>query len=66
MRRLIIGFDDGIERQQVTHGGGELRKASPCPLCFNPIAARELRLTRVLRVAPAKASREAGITANRV
>lgn len=38
----------------MTHGGDALRKYSPCPLCFNPIAARELRLACVHRVVPAK------------
>jgi hypothetical protein len=39
---------------QVTHGGDELRKASPCPLCFHLIAARELRLARLHRIVPPK------------
>ena len=30
----------------LSHGGPALRKACPCPLCFVPIAARELRLLR--------------------
>ena len=31
----------------ITHGGDSLRKASPCPLCFQPIVARELRLVHI-------------------
>ena len=50
----------------MTHGGDELRKASPCPLCFNPIAARELRLARVLRIAPVKARLEACVGCSRI
>ncbi|KAK9807857.1 hypothetical protein WJX72_011479 [[Myrmecia] bisecta] len=43
-----------IMQHLMTHGGDELRKASPCPLCFNPIVARELRLVRVHQVQPPK------------
>lgn len=32
------------------HGGDNLRKASPCPLCFHPIVARELRLVHIHQV----------------
>ncbi|PSC71813.1 RING finger 10 [Micractinium conductrix] len=31
----------------VNHGGPELRKSAPCPLCYTQIAARELRLVQV-------------------
>ena len=31
-----------------------LRKASPCPLCFQPIVARELRLVQIKIVTPPK------------
>ncbi|KAL4855576.1 RING finger protein 10 [Chlorella vulgaris] len=31
----------------VAHGGPELRKSAPCPLCYTQIAARELRLVQV-------------------
>ncbi|KAL4420636.1 hypothetical protein ABPG75_010292 [Micractinium tetrahymenae] len=34
----------------VNHGGPELRKSAPCPLCYTQIAARELRLVQVHRV----------------
>ncbi|KAI3430854.1 hypothetical protein D9Q98_009263 [Chlorella vulgaris] len=38
----------------VAHGGPELRKSAPCPLCYTQIAARELRLVQVHSVtAPA-------------
>ena len=36
------------------HGGDNLRKASPCPLCFQPIVARELRLVQTKIVTPPK------------
>lgn len=36
------------------HGGDNLRKASPCPLCFQPIVARELRLVKIKIVNPPK------------
>ena len=38
----------------VNHGGDNLRKASPCPLCFQPIVARELRLVQINVVTPPK------------
>ena len=47
----------------LTHGGGGggppaggtgRRGASPCPLCFQPLVARELRLVRIHAVTPAK------------
>ena len=31
----------------VGRGGDALRRAAPCPLCYAPIAARELRLVRI-------------------
>jgi hypothetical protein len=31
----------------INHGGSELRKSAPCPLCFTHITARELRLVHV-------------------
>lgn len=37
----------GIMAHLITNGGDALRKASPCPLCNAPVAARELRLCRV-------------------
>ena len=38
------------------HGGSgnSLRRAAPCPLCFQPIVARELRLARAHAVRPAE------------
>ncbi|CAK0785380.1 hypothetical protein CVIRNUC_008588 [Coccomyxa viridis] len=39
----------------MSHGGDNLRKASPCPLCFQPIVARELRLVQIKVVTPPKA-----------
>jgi len=44
----------GIMQHLTTHGGEELRKSSPCPLCFHQIVARELRLVSVRQVTPAK------------
>lgn len=38
----------------MNHGGDNLRKASPCPLCFQPIVARELRLVQIKIVTPPK------------
>lgn len=38
----------------MNHGGNNLRKASPCPLCFQPIVARELRLVQIKIVCPPK------------
>ena len=35
-------------------GGTGRRGASPCPLCFQPLVARELRLVRIHPVTPAK------------
>ena len=39
-----------IMQHLITHGGDQLRKTSPCPLCYSQIAARELRMVRVYRV----------------
>ena len=38
----------------MNHGGDNLRKSSPCPLCFQPIVARELRLVQIKVVTPPK------------
>ena len=38
----------------VNHGGPELRKSAPCPLCFTQVSARELRLVRVMHVQAAE------------
>ena len=38
----------------VNHGGPELRKSAPCPLCFTQVSARELRLVRVMQVQAAE------------
>ncbi len=40
-----------IMQHLITHGGDQLRKTSPCPLCYSQIAARELRMVRVYHVA---------------
>ncbi|KAG2495294.1 hypothetical protein HYH03_006566 [Edaphochlamys debaryana] len=36
-----------IMHHLINHGGEQLRRSAPCPLCFAPIVARELRLVRV-------------------
>lgn len=41
-----------IMHHLVHHGGDQLRRSAPCPLCFAPIVARELRLVRVRAVPP--------------
>ena len=38
----------------MSHGGDNLRKAAPCPLCFQPIVARELRLVQISVLTPPK------------
>jgi hypothetical protein len=38
----------------VNHGGKGLRCSAPCPLCFAPLVARELRLVRVRQVGAAR------------
>ena len=38
----------------LSQGGPSLRKACPCPLCFLPVAARELRLLRTHLISPPK------------
>lgn len=40
----------------LVHGGDGLRKTSPCPLCFAPVAARELRLVCAHAAQPPKVS----------
>jgi hypothetical protein len=34
-------------RHLMTHGGEQLRRSAPCPLCYQPLVARELRLVQV-------------------
>ncbi|GAX85253.1 hypothetical protein CEUSTIGMA_g12673.t1, partial [Chlamydomonas eustigma] len=41
-----------IMQHLMTHGGEKLRCSSPCPLCFAPLVARELRLVSVREVKP--------------
>jgi hypothetical protein len=43
------------------HGGDNLRKASPCPLCFHPIVARELRLVHTHLVQQPKVAPSHGL-----
>ena len=47
----------------MSHGGDNLRKASPCPLCFQPIVARELRLVQIKVVTPPKVSPHSSVLA---
>ncbi|KAG1679804.1 hypothetical protein FOA52_012716 [Chlamydomonas sp. UWO 241] len=42
-----------IMQHLVNHGGKHLRCSAPCPLCFAPVVARELRLLRVRPVSSA-------------
>jgi hypothetical protein len=39
-----------IMRHLIMHGGEQLRRSAPCPLCFQPLVARELRLVAVRAV----------------
>lgn len=41
-----------ITSHLASHGGHELRKAAPCPLCYTQLAARELRSLRIHPVEP--------------
>jgi hypothetical protein len=36
-----------IMQHLMTHGGEQLRRSGPCPLCYQPVVARELRLVQV-------------------
>lgn len=36
-----------IMQHLMTHGGEQLRRSAPCPLCYQPVVARELRLVTV-------------------
>lgn len=36
-----------IMRHLMTHGGEHLRRSAPCPLCYQALVARELRLVQV-------------------
>ncbi|GAB4820330.1 hypothetical protein N2152v2_007376 [Parachlorella kessleri] len=47
-----------IMQHLVNHGGPELRKSAPCPLCFTQVSARELRLVRVMQVQAAEVGSE--------
>ncbi|KXZ43366.1 hypothetical protein GPECTOR_92g589 [Gonium pectorale] len=44
-----------IMHHLVNHGGDQLRRSAPCPLCFAPVVARELRLVRIRRAATLRA-----------
>ncbi|GLC37445.1 hypothetical protein PLESTM_000585400 [Pleodorina starrii] len=44
-----------IMHHLINHGGEQLRRSAPCPLCFAPVVARELRLVRVRRVVQPRA-----------
>lgn len=39
-----------IMQHLMNHGGQELRRSAPCPLCYQPIVARELRLVEIRQV----------------
>lgn len=41
-----------IMQHLVHHGGDRLRRAAPCPLCFAPVVARELRLLHTRSIDP--------------
>ncbi|GIL77075.1 hypothetical protein Vretimale_3144 [Volvox reticuliferus] len=47
-----------IMHHLVNHGGEQLRRSAPCPLCFAPVVARELRLVRVRRVVQPRAGEQ--------
>lgn len=36
-----------IMQHLMNHGGEQLRRSAPCPLCYQPVVARELRLVQV-------------------
>jgi len=36
-----------IMQHLMAHGGEQLRRSGPCPLCYQPVVARELRLVQV-------------------
>eukprot|EP00775_Hariotina_reticulata_P009333 gene9333-9497_t len=40
-----------IMQHLMTHGGEQLRRSAPCPLCYQPVVARELRLVQMRQVA---------------
>ncbi|EFJ45410.1 hypothetical protein VOLCADRAFT_105963 [Volvox carteri f. nagariensis] len=44
-----------IMHHLMNHGGEQLRRSAPCPLCFAPVVARELRLVRVRHVVQPRA-----------
>jgi len=44
-----------IIHHAMIHGGPELRAAAPCPLCFSPFVARELRCARTVGISPVSA-----------
>ncbi|KAK9803799.1 hypothetical protein WJX73_000160 [Symbiochloris irregularis] len=58
----VFGFAP-IMAHLLSHGGPALRKASPCPLCFAPVAARELRLLRTQQIQPHQVGQAAGYLA---
>ena len=39
-----------IMQHLMSYGNNSFRKVAPCPLCYNPVAARELRLVQVHRM----------------
>eukprot|EP00878_Enallax_costatus_P043232 GHUV01051063.1.p1 GENE.GHUV01051063.1~~GHUV01051063.1.p1 ORF type:complete len:103 (-),score=15.48 GHUV01051063.1:410-718(-) len=36
-----------IMQHLMNHGGEQLRRSAPCPLCYQPVVASELRLVQV-------------------
>ncbi|PNW72132.1 hypothetical protein CHLRE_16g681251v5 [Chlamydomonas reinhardtii] len=43
-------------------GPRESRRSAPCPLCFSPVVARELRLVRIRSVAPPRPGQQLTMT----
>lgn len=46
-----------IMRHLMTRGGEQLRRSAPCPLCYQPLVARELRLVQVRPLSSAPSER---------
>ena len=51
----VFAFPAIMAHLAAHNDGASVRRAAPCPLCYAPVVARELRLVRVHQVAPPQA-----------
>ena len=59
----VFAFSAIMAHLAAHNDGASVRRAAPCPLCYAPVVARELRLVRVHQVAAPQA-RAPGLTSS--